>query len=284
MKEFYVRKHSRRPIYTFFMCLLYIVIFLSTFWLIINISSDSNKSFILNFNKVYIWSAISLVTILTLLFFLIYYIYLRKLKFVKVVLDENSIKYTNMKKDIVIKYDEIKSIDCSHFKYSRGWIKIKGNNEVIKLTVTLENIAVFIKELKEKLDERGLDNLYNSKRIYDFYKTSSYSDDSWERIYELLKFVPPATAFGIVVSFIFSFLINEIEIKFISILITMSFPEMVLLLSEAILSIKHIIEMRNEKYIVRMRDYQYEHRVFDAVFVLLLIILSIILVYCAIKY
>lgn len=284
MKEFYVRKHIRNPIYTFSICLIYVLIFLSIFGLVINLSSDNNKSFIIDFNRVYVIGVISLFVIFSLVFFLIYFIYLKKLKFVKVILEEDSIKYINMKKNIEIKYNDIKSIDCSCFKYGRGWIKIRNDNEVIKLTVVLENIAVFIKEFKEKLDERGLENIYNSKRMYDFYKTASYSDDSWERIYEIIRFVPPAKAFAVVVSFIFSFLISDIDIKFITILVTISFPELVVLFSEAILSIKHTCEVRNEKYIVRMRDYQYEHRVFDAVFVLLLIIVLIILVYCSIKY
>lgn len=284
MKEFFIRKHLKNPIRTFLYCLTYVVTFFIVFAIIVNLSPNVSKSFIEKFNYIYFSFILFVIAFVSSLFSLLYYFYFRKLKYISVILDDNGIIYSSLNKKTVISYDEISEVDCSHFKYSRGWIKIKGKDKVIKLTVTLENIAVFIKEFKERIDEKCLDEKYNSKRMYDFYKTASYSDDSWERIYELLKFVPPATGFGIVISFIFSFLVKEIDIKFVIILLTFIFPELVLLLSEIILVIKHTIDMQNEKYIIRMRDYQYEHRVFDAVFVLLLIIISILLFYFGMKY
>lgn len=285
MKEFFFRKHLRSPIKTFLYCSIYEVILFVIFGIIANLSYDLNKGFLNEFNKVYFLIVINIAFITISLFLLIYYFYLRKLKIKKVILDDDYISYDKGNQSIKIKYEDIKLVDCSHFKYSRGWLKIKSkDNKVIKLTVNIENIAVFIKEFKEKLDEKKLSEVYNSKRMYDFYKTASYSDDSWERIYELLKFVPPATAVGVVVAFIFSFLVNEIDIKLIIIVLLLSFPVLILLLTETILVIKHTLEMNNEEYIIRMRDYQYEHRVFDAVFVILLILLLITLFYFAMKY
>ena len=285
MKEFYFRKHLRKPTKTFFCCLIYLLTFFLVFGITSNLSFNIKKSVIRNFNRLYFSGVLLVIVLIYCFFFLIYYLYLKSIKDKKVVLDDESISYYNGKKAIVIKYDNIKYVDCSHFKYSRGWIKIKDkDNKVIKLTVTLENIAIFIKEFKERLDEKNLYKVYNSKRMYDFYKTASYSDDSWERIYELLRFVPPCTGVGVVISFIFSFLVNELDIKLVIILLVQAFPVLVLLLSEAIFVIKHTIEMKNEEYIIRMRDYQYEHRVFDAVFVILFIMLMIVLFYFAMKY
>lgn len=63
----------------------------------------------------------------------------------------------------------------------------KGGN--IRLTVVLENIGDFIYQLKTILDKHGKSDVYDEKKTFNFFKTASYSDESWDRIYTNIKYV-----------------------------------------------------------------------------------------------
>jgi len=63
----------------------------------------------------------------------------------------------------------------------------KGGN--IRLTVVLENIGDFIYQLKTILDKRGKSDVYDEKKTFNFFKTASYSDESWDRVYSNIKYL-----------------------------------------------------------------------------------------------
>lgn len=284
LKEFVYRKYLRKSFRTFSCCLVYLLIFFIIFGVIYTLGADIGKESVKEY-EFYYWINVVIIALGALLIYLLSYkIYFKKLKYSRVVLTDDEIMCITLNKEKIIRYEEITQIECAHFKLGIRWIKIKGKDNTIKLTVSIENIAILIKELKEKLDNKGLNNVYDSKDIYDFYKTATYSDDSWERIYELLKFIPPVLGVNVVISFIISFLIEDNNIKIIALMILVMFPILNLIFSEIILALKHLIEMKNEDYVIRMRDYQNEHRVFDAVFVILLIFISILIIYLVIKY
>lgn len=284
MKEFVYRKYLRKSLRTFSCCLVYMLTFFIIFGVIYTLGADIGKKSVKVF-EFYYWTNVVMITLGALIIYLLSYkLYFKKLKYTRVVLTDDEIMYITLNKEKIIRYEEITQIECAHFRFNRSWIKIKDKDNIIKLTVSIENIAILIKELKEKLDNKGLCNVYDSKDIYDFYKTATYSDDSWERIYELLKFIPPVLGVNVVISFIISFFIEDNDIKMIALMMLVMFPMLTLIFSEIILALKHLVEMKNEEYVIRMRDYQNEHRVFDAVFVILLIFISILIIYLIMKY
>ena len=57
----------------------------------------------------------------------------------------------------------------------------------VKTSEDVDRLIVPQKEFKEIMDKQGMQDKYDAKKMYDFYKSASYSDDSWERIYELMK-------------------------------------------------------------------------------------------------
>ena len=88
----------------------------------------------------------------------------------------------------MIPYDDIEKIVFPSIKYTGGWVKIvyKGGN--IRLTVVLENIGDFLYNLKAILDSKGKNDIYNEKKMFSFFKTASFSDESWARLYDNVKF------------------------------------------------------------------------------------------------
>ena len=99
------------------------------------------------------------------------------------IINDDGVSFSNNKRNIVFRFNEIKKINTTSVSNLGGFITIVGNNgEKIKLTVVIKNIGDFVLTLRKKLDELGLD-VYNKDKLFKFYKTACYSDDSWRRVY-----------------------------------------------------------------------------------------------------
>ena len=282
MKKYVYRRHLREAKRT----IIYIISYLLSLFLVygavslITLKRKERLSFIEGD-----WKNIGIILLIIILGCLFVYVtYLRKLQEEKYILYEDKIVYIDKTQEKIIYLKDIKEIYCSKNKLIKGSLRIKSKDTIIKIKMSIENVSDFIQNLKGSLDENNLSGVYDSDKIYNLYISASYVDDTWERLYELLKFVPPILGVCIVVSFITSFLVQEYNIKLIILCILYLFPMILLTTSELILLIKHKVEIKKEQYVVRMRDYQYEHRVFDAVVVILIIIILTILVFFIIKY
>ncbi|WP_294188885.1 hypothetical protein [uncultured Clostridium sp.] len=149
--------------------------------------------------------AIVIFTFILIEFILLYFLFLRRFKYINVTLEEDAIIYNNSKKKIVIPYDEIIEIKYPSIRYMGGWMKIKHTNGKIRLTVVLENIGDFMYRLKEILDEGGKSDVYNKKKSFNFFKTASFSDESWERLYDNVKYLIVMEYVSIIISIILAF-------------------------------------------------------------------------------
>lgn len=122
------------------------------------------------------------------------------------VINDEEVHFENNKKNITIKYEEIQVVKSASVSNLGGFFTIVSKTgEEIKLTVVIEDIGEFLLLLKAKLDERELD-VYDKDKLFGFYKTARYSDDSWRRIYhafpEVLIYVALGSAmFGASIAF-----------------------------------------------------------------------------------
>ena len=176
------RKHLRQPVKTFFIMggIILAFIILLSIGLIVADYGPVNTDFLFIFA-----AAILFITIIVSLeLLLIYALLLRRFKYIRVTLDEEGIVYTNIKEQIFVPYEDIRMIQFPSVKYMGGWTKIVYGNGNIRLTAVLENLGEFMSELKQKLDERNMMEVYNEKRFFSFYKTGVFADESWGRIYE----------------------------------------------------------------------------------------------------
>ena len=134
-------------------------------------------------------------------FFLINIFY-KRFTTTRLVINNDLIHFSNNKKNIVLKYEDISHINTASISNFGGFFTIVGKNgEKIKLTVVIENIGEFILILREKLDELKLD-VYNKDKLFSFYKTSCYSDDSWRRLYYAFPEILLYFALGIVLNYL----------------------------------------------------------------------------------
>lgn len=138
---------------------------------------------------------IMIISLVLLVFFLIftieivilYFILFSRFKSISVTLTEDVIIYTNSKSQKVIPYATIEKLQFPSIKYTGGWVKIVYQGGTIRLTVVLEDIGDFISKLKEKLNENDRAQVYDENKLFAFYKTAVFSDESWDRVYHFYK-------------------------------------------------------------------------------------------------
>ncbi len=132
------------------------------------------------------------------------FLFIRRIATIKVTLLDEGIHYKNVKRDILIKYSDIISVSSKSINYTGGYLVIQhGLGKPIRLTVVIKEVGELVYLLKNKLDELGLKHLYDEDKLFGFYKTASYSDQSWERAYYFFpRFIPTLIATVIVQSYI----------------------------------------------------------------------------------
>ncbi len=125
--------------------------------------------------------------LLILALFFVFYFFLmnrfyKKLVTTKYMLTDEGIYYEDYKKQFTILYDDIKFIDSRSIRYTGGWLVIHSTtNKPLRLTVVVNGIGEFVENLKTKLDEMEKNDIYNEKKLNNFFKTSYFSDQSFER-------------------------------------------------------------------------------------------------------
>ncbi|MBE6053158.1 MAG: hypothetical protein E7212_04455 [Clostridium sartagoforme] len=181
------RKHLRGSFLNYFTAL---IIFMSFVFLCVLggvlLGGESLKE--INFLVIVI-IIVGFLLFLLLELLLLYFIFLQRFRYINVQLTEDSIVYNNKKKKVVIPYDEIVEIKYPSIRYMGGWMEIKHTNGKIRLTVALKNIGEFMSKLKEKLDNLDKSSVYNEKKSFNFFKTATFSDESWERLYSIIKYI-----------------------------------------------------------------------------------------------
>ncbi len=105
---------------------------------------------------------------------------------VEVSLGEEAIIYRGKNGVLEIPYGEISAIEQPSIRYTGGWLKVVAGSKVIRLTVALAGIGEFVRELKARLDGLDLADHYQRAKLFNFFKTAENSDQSGERLYQML--------------------------------------------------------------------------------------------------
>ena len=218
------------------------------------------------------------VGIMSLEFTFIYFTMYKRFKKIYFTLTEEGIIYNNAKGEIKIPYENIISLKFPSLKYTGGWLKIIHPNGNIRITVVLKNIGDMIKTLKSKLDEKSMSHIYDEKRMYKFFKTAEYSDQSWERIYEKVKFIMSFILLNLGVSAIFSAFITEVFVKFILLIGSIMGSLIPYLITEIIIGRKLAKGSSKEGFIVPKRNKIFENVIYKWSFGIYAIIYLIMLI------
>lgn len=161
-------------------------------------------------------------------------------------------------------------LEFSSVKYVGGWLNIKTDQGAIRLTVVFENISGFLQELKTKLDNKNLQNHYDSHRLFDFTKTALASEQNWERLYaisgKMLLLILDISislftgyVLGIIPLFGFALVIGWAIVSMIGITIAYTVAEVTLT--------RQIAQKSNEtNFTFPDRDLPYEKLVLDKIF------------------
>jgi hypothetical protein len=220
---------------------------------------------------------VGIAVFLSLEFALIYLIMYRRFKRIYVTLDSEGIIYNNANGEITIPYENIINLKFPSIKYTGGWLKIIHTHGNVRLTVVLENIGDMVKSLKNNLDERNMSDVYAEKKMYKFFKTAKYSDQSWERVYENVKYIIIFIVINLGVAAIFSGFITETPVKIIVLIGAILGSSIPFIISEIILGIKLAKGASKEEFSVPERDKSFEKRLYKWLFGIYTIVYFIVL-------
>jgi len=117
-------------------------------------------------------------TIISILEIVLY----RRFVTTEITLDDSGIHFQNIAKDIQIPYEDIISVDSKSIRYTGGWLLIHyQGGKPLRLMITIDHIDDFVLELKLKLVELEMQAKFDNEKLFDFYKTSIYAHQSWNR-------------------------------------------------------------------------------------------------------
>lgn len=127
----------------------------------------------------------------------------------------------------------------------------------------IKNIQELLRKLENEIEQRNLFVKYSKKRYFAFLKTATYSDDGWQRIYNiwwrLLLLTILTTSMGIGLNIILN--INQ-ELALIVTLLHFVFPTIVYIITEILFG-KIIWKFSKvEGFIIPERDIKYEGLVY----------------------
>ena len=152
-------------------------------------------------------------------------IFMRRFSTSSFVVTDDYIHFINNSKEIKWTYAEILILDSKSIKNTGGWLNIiPKEGKTLKVTVVLEDIAEFVRDIKTRLDNNDMSDKYNEEKLFKFYKTAAYSDDSWRRMYFFAPIFALITLIQVIVAIITTATIKtDIMINpiFITIIVTM---------------------------------------------------------------
>lgn len=189
--------------------------------------------------------------------------FLYRMAAVRVSIVDGTIQYKFLHGITRIRPEEISEIQFPSLRYMGGWIKIVAGDKTIRLTVVIEGIGEFLKELKDLLDLTGNSHRYNSTKLFNFLKTATYADQSWARLYSIFgTLVVSVILFGLV-GLIFGMVANfHIAILVVLVLSSPILPALIYTFHEAWLLRRFAKATREEAFFCPPRDLVYEKAVF----------------------
>ena len=263
-KEYIYRKHLREPGKFLGGMIGFISLIYSFFGaaFLLSVETDKLKTFLIIFIVV---GAVGL-GIIGIEFIILYHIIFKRFKNIRAVLTKDGIVYRNVKGETFVAYEDITELRFPSIKYAGGWLKIVHRHGDIKLTVVLENIGEFLKNLREELDKRGMQEVYDEKAIYSFYKTAYYSDQSWERVYSYIRGLLLFIGGNLTISLIFVALTKNDGFRFIAVITAALFPTIAFIVSEVIIGRKLARGASEESFTVPARDKVFEIKTYKRIF------------------
>lgn len=101
----------------------------------------------------------------------------------EVALRETGLDHANYQAEGFIPYDELEDVRGRYIPYVGGWLTLVGPDHTLRMTVVLDDIDEFTRQLHEHL--RSLENPpYDRENLFGFYKTATYSNLSWDHLYD----------------------------------------------------------------------------------------------------
>lgn len=278
-KQYVYRKHLRHPFkYLITLLAFFIIVYVACAATFILTNQDMDRGIGIT---IFIIVGVVITLIIGIEFTVLYFVLFRRFKKISVSLTDGGIVYNNINGTTIVPYEEITALKFPSIRYAGGWIKIIHGKGDIKLTVVLENIGDFVKNLKCRLD--SINFQYDEKKMYNFYKTAEFSDQSWERLYDYIKWILLIIALNIALSALLISSGLETGVAFLLILSSIIMPLLVFTVAEVIIGRKLAKGASKESFSVPERNKRFETNVYKWAFGVYGILYLIISIYLLVK-
>lgn len=263
-RHYQYRRHLREPAkYFLFLYLMFIILYIAM--TAIALQELPKEDFLINLA---IFAGIGLFLSITfwLAFLPSYFLILKRFKKIGVSLTDEGIVYRNIAGQTVIPYGEIDSLKFPYLRYLGGWVKIIHARGSIRLTVVLESIGDFIRHLKEELDQMDMQHTYKEKKLFNFYKTAVYSDQSWARIYDYCKGIVLFILANVLAALVLLQFDKSGNMAFPLLISAFCLPWFCFIISEAIIGRKVAAETKKTDFSAPERNTAFEKQVYKWVY------------------
>jgi hypothetical protein len=171
----------------------------------------------------------------------------------------NEVIYHNRRGIVKIPFADITHLKFPSVRYMGGWVKIISPKNTIRLTVVIEGIGEFLQELKTILDQKGLSDCYNREKMFLFFKTAIYSDQSWNRIYRIFGKLILFNILGCIISVLCIILLQR---NILWSLIFAFFPLVIYLCTELVFARNIAKKSNEESFICPPYNHTYEREIY----------------------
>lgn len=124
---------------------------------------------------------------------------------IAVSIEDDTLVYTTRAGVRRVHLEDITALAFPPVKYAGRWIKIIMPGKDIRLAVVLDDIGGFLRELKEAMDARGLDDRYDQRKFFEFLKTATSSAQSEVRSNRYTWKTVLILVLGMALAFVFMF-------------------------------------------------------------------------------
>lgn len=100
---------------------------------------------------------------------------------VRIRVEDGKLWYERRNGTAIVPLDAIERLEFPSIRYSGGWLKVVSSNETLQIMLVLQGIGNLLMELKEAMDRLGLQDRYDRRKFFNFYKTAVFSDQSLDR-------------------------------------------------------------------------------------------------------
>lgn len=191
------------------------------------------------------------------------HIVMRRMEAVRIQLTDEELVYTNRKGSQRVPYAKIIEVKYPSIRYMGGWIRIQTAEQTFRMTVVMKELPKLLDMLKQQLTVHDNIGAMDTQGYFSFYKTVTYSDQSWDRLYEIGPKLFGLTITTTLIGVLFEILFPLHSIfDSLRLFLYIAYPAAIYIVTEILFAIQVAREASTDDMTVPQRNQEYERTVY----------------------